>query len=339
MALSDSRRSLHVSVVSYFGVGIVRSLLRSTKWCAIARLGVFGCVLVVVGLVWAPSEGRSAEKGAASLEGNAWTGAGVVDREKLVRQKLMLLASVLGGTSAERIVGSADIQANLLLSRARQAFAEAGSALDSGNLRLAEELGDEALRSVSSASRFALETREQGGRHRARYEELREGMIAFRQSLDHALSGDESPPSVFDRSELEALSTRAETLARAERYAEAEEVMSQAYAMTVVALSEARKDQTVVYSLDLSTPQDVYTYERERHLSYGALLEHLLAKGVASESVRKLVDRYLVESQALRVEAERQALEDDYTSATLAMEKATAEVIRALKLMGVPASQ
>ncbi len=308
-------------------------------WRAIARLAVSGCILAVVGLAWAPSEGRSAEKGSENLEGNAWTGAGVEDREKLVRQKLMLLRSALGGSSAERIVNSGDMQAKLLLSRARQAFAEANSALNSGDLASAEELVDEALRSLSSASRLASGTQGQGDGHRARYEELREGMIAFRQSLDHALSSNENSSSVFDRGELEALSTRAETLAGAERYVEAEELMSQAYAMTVVALSEARKDQTLVYSRDLSTPQDVYAYEQERNISYGALVEHLLAKGAAPGSIRNLVDRYLSDGQVLRVEAEERALEDDYESATKAIEKATAEFIRALKLMGVPASQ
>ncbi|MBW2713726.1 MAG: hypothetical protein JRC77_08250 [Deltaproteobacteria bacterium] len=314
--------------------------LRNSMWRTIVGLGFFSIVFVVIGWVWVPLEAKSAENDAKHLEGNAWTGMSVEDREKMVQQKLMLLKSALGGSSAERIVSGGDMRANLLLSRARQAFAEADSALNSGELALAEELGDEALQSLSSASRITSEARRgQEVDHRARYEEMREGMAAFRQSLDQALGSDESGSSVFDREALNALSTQAETLAAADRYAEAEELMSRAYAMTVVALSEARKNQTVVYSRDLSTPQDVYAYELERNRSYNSLVEHLLAKGETADSARKLVDRYLSEAQAFRVEAETRVQEDDYESATEAMEKATTLIIRALKLMGVPASE
>ncbi len=314
--------------------------LRNSMWRTIVRLGFFSIVFVVMGWGWVPFEAKSAEKDAKHLEGNVWTGMSVEDREKMVQQKLMLLKSALGGSSAERIVSGGDMRANLLLSRARQAFAEADSALNSGELALAEELGDEALQSLSSASRITSEARRgQEVDHRARYEEMREGMAVFRQSLDQALGSDEGGSSVFDREALNALSTQAETLAAAERYAEAAELMSQAYAMTVVALSEARKNQTVVYSRDLSTPQNVYAYELERNRSYNSLVEHLLAKRETADSARKLVDRYLSEAQAFRVEAETRVKEDDYKSATEAMEKATTLIIRALKLMGVPASE
>jgi hypothetical protein len=246
------------------------------------------------------------------------------ERERLLRQKILLVDSMLQGSPSTRAIAeSDDPEARELLLQARELASIAEDKLARGELEAAGEGIDEALKMISSASAAVKKRGKSTLVQRARYKELSEGIDTFRQAL-----GAELDPAI------EALVAEAEGRTEADDYEGANRLLSRAYEETVSAVALARDKQTVVYSLRFETAADEYAYEVRRFDGNRMMVDLMLDKRKPG-SLSELVNKYVGDAEGVRATAEADAAAGDYEGAVRKMEEAGQHLRRALGLLGI----
>ena len=82
--------------------------------------------------------------------------------------------------------------------------------------------------------------------------------------------------------------------------------------------------------------KELFEYEKKRFGSNEVMVEMMIGEGRAVGDKRRLVDTFVGEGRKLRDQADTQAVAGQYAEAVTSMEKASAQLIRALQSMGVP---
>jgi DNA repair exonuclease SbcCD ATPase subunit len=259
------------------------------------------------------------------------------DPARVVSQKLDLLENLFRSPSAERIRESEDQDAQASLAAASGLAVEARTALTDGEVETAARLADDALKQVSRASRQARRAAPQRSVSLARYEELRGAIASYRDSLAKALSVQRGQTLMqYDIATLDADVAQAARLAADGYPRQANDVLARAYLNTVSALSELRRNETVVHTLVFDTPAAEFDYERERYRGNELLLRTMLEKGDVPGSTLRLVESYARKAREEQRAAAAQAAGQEYTHAIGTMESATRHLARALRALGVP---
>jgi hypothetical protein len=248
----------------------------------------------------------------------------------LVEQKLRLLEGYFNSETAARIQDGGNRQAMDALSRARGLVVEARDTLSAGDTGRAATLADEALRAFSAASRLRRQPTGDSGPQRTRYNELRDTMHAFRDTLARTRGG-----AGLDRRALDAELARADRLAAGGYLDRANTLLAEVYQGAMQAISEARASETVIYRLEFESPDDELAYERERFRGNELLLE-MLQEGGASENAKRLAGTFADQARARRDQALSLATRGDVTGAIAAMEEAGSLLGRALRTLGLP---
>lgn len=125
---------------------------------------------------------------------------------------------------------------------------------------------------------------------------------------------------------------QADALFQKEKFAEANLQLVSIYEDVVVIVSEARRNQSIVYRLDFDTPADEYAYELERNKSYEILLDIAVAQKENPDTVlRSFIRKLVIQSQELREKAKGQAANGDHVKAIGTLEEATRHLVRALR--------
>ena len=220
--------------------------------------------------------------------------------EQLVRQKVMLVESMLERSASSKAIMESDNQeAKELLNEAKELAGIAKENLANGQLESAGEGIDEALKTLSAASSVMKKRKKSALVLRTRYKELSEGIDSFRQALD--------PGIEFEiESEIDPLLSDAKVMADANDYAGANKLLSQAYEKTVTAVALARDKQTVVYSLNFETAADEYDYEIRRFNGNRMIVDMMLEKRKVG-SLSELVMKYVADAESVRGAAEAEA--------------------------------
>jgi cellobiose-specific phosphotransferase system component IIA len=120
------------------------------------------------------------------------------------------------------------------------------------------------------------------------------------------------------------------------RMGDANKKMAEAYKLQVEEISRLRAGQEVVMSLKFATPADEYAYEQKRFHSNEILVGMMIGEGRAEGDKRRLVDGFLTEAGRLKAGAIEQSINGNFKEAVSLMEKAVAQLNRALQTMGVP---
>ncbi|MFQ5618239.1 MAG: hypothetical protein ACE5FR_04635 [Rhodospirillales bacterium] len=261
-------------------------------------------------------------------------------RRQLLEQKVALLANYLKSAMTRRIAGGDNAQAKARVRRAEALLGQARHALGLGDEALADRLLNEALRTLSAASRLAVRGRraDSEAQARTRYERLRRHIDSYLKSASEG-SGGTGADTVWQSAatKLTASTAEAEALAADGRYVDASKLLAKTYRAVVAAIAESRRGQTVISSLRFAGPEDEFDYERRRNDSYEMLLELMLSErqGTATGALRALVERSVAESRSLRGQADHAAAAGDYQTAIDAMEEATRRLTRALRAGGL----
>lgn len=258
-------------------------------------------------------------------------------RRKLVEQKVRLVETLLNAPAAKTAAArGGDAQA--LLDTALKALTNSRTALAGGNTEAAAKAADEAFKSLSALSRkVSSENVLSDSAQRKNYDDLREQVATYRASVAELVSDPKLGPAAKKLlAQIDLASDEATRMGKAGQLGEANKKLAETYKLSVVELSRIRAGQEVVMSLKFDTPADEYAYEQRRFKSSEIMAEMLIAEGKADGERRKMVDGYVAEGRQLMHEAAQQAQSGRHKEAVGLVEKATAQLNRALQAMGVP---
>lgn len=256
---------------------------------------------------------------------------------RLVEQKLRLVETLINAPAARQAT-TGEGEVPTLIGIGRKAIADARDVLAQGRVDEAAKLADEALKAITLASRrgasaAALPESVQ----RRNFDELREQVTIYRASADElARDGRFAAAAKKLLAQIDHPLAEADGLAAVGRLGEANRKLSETYRQAVAEISRLRAGQEVVLSLKFDTPADEYAYEQKRFNSNEIMVDMMIAEGRGAGGQQKLVDGFLAEGRKIKQEAEEFARTGRHKEAVGLMERAAAQLVRALQTMGVP---
>lgn len=115
----------------------------------------------------------------------------------------------------------------------------------------------------------------------------------------------------------------------------ARERLDRAYEATRLAVETSRQGETLKRELKFDTPEDEYLYELDRNETHRMLLTVLLRDKMSDKRIRDKVDAYVETADEFRATADALAREKQFTEAIGALERSTAEIVKAIRGAGV----
>lgn len=258
-------------------------------------------------------------------------------RRRLIEQKMRLVESLVNSPAAQASTDGGESETAALVLNGRQLLDQVREALATNKFDQATTALDEALRSATRASARLSSKRGMlsNSVQQTNYKNLAEQVATYRNSIeDLAQQGSSEARSVAAR--ITALQSEAVKLAEMEKLGDANRKLADAYKLAVESISKLRAGQTVTMSLKFDTPVQEYDYERRRFQSSEILVDMMIGEGRSEGERRNMVNAFVREGKQLLGVATDQASGGDYKSAVAMMEKATAQLNRALQVMGVP---
>jgi hypothetical protein len=254
-------------------------------------------------------------------------------QRRLAEQKLKLVEMLVNSPAAQASSTSKDAEVAGLVERGRELLKQARESLAAQRYPEAAQALDEALRSISKAN-----SRNSGGLsdsvQKQRLQDMSEQVTTYRASLAELAKNQSSAQTILQR--VDALADESRKLAAAGRLGDANKKMAEAYKLEVEEISRLRAGQEVVMSLKFATPADEYAYEQKRFHSNEILVGMMIGEGRAEGDKRRLVDGFLNEAGRFKAAAIDQSINNNFKEAVSLMEKAVAQLNRALQTMGVP---
>lgn len=115
----------------------------------------------------------------------------------------------------------------------------------------------------------------------------------------------------------------------------AREHLDRAYDLTRLAVENSRMGETLKRELKFDTPEDEYHYELDRNETHRMLLTVLLKDKMGNKSTRERVETFVATADEHRAEADDMAGRKRYAEAIEALERSTAEIVKAIRGAGV----
>jgi tetratricopeptide (TPR) repeat protein len=260
--------------------------------------------------------------------------------ESSVKQKLSYAKMVLGSGSAKRIEASGNTAAIKMLNDARSQITAAGTSFAGGKLEQSMGQIDEGLRLLTAASRqITTESEMSGVNYKATYDELSNSLQTYEKSykrhVDHANKTKQPLKTTLDEAEYNRLVSAGKASADKEDYASASKSLEKAQAMIVGVLTDMLHSQTVTYDKNFETPKEEYEFELARLESYEELIPLAIEQKQPSERALELIDGFVKKAAKIKSEGKDVAAKGDYKMAIMAMQAATSNLQRALRLAGV----
>jgi hypothetical protein len=239
--------------------------------------------------------------------------------------------------AAKQIEASANPQAKAKREEARALYRQAVDAIDAGDLKSGNELLRKASKAMFEAARMAG-TKDVLAKKRERdYLTRLESVTALtdthtRISQEKGITSENGELREF----VDAKISEAKGLREANKLIEARKVLDVAYVAAKVAVEQARGGETLVRTLHFETKEEEYHYEVDRNDTHRMLVDVLLQEKIkANASLKMIVDKFMDKAAKTRASAEQQAASDDYETAVETMERATKEILRAIRSAGI----
>lgn len=254
-----------------------------------------------------------------------------------VKQKLDYAKQIINGKSSQRIMLGGAPEAKDLLTRATQKYAEAEAAFDAKDLAQTSKLADEAIRLYHIASR-KVPSESVMAQQKAQFADLLKQLegdkIAHKNSVERAKASGGKVVNV-DNIELQRLVGEAHAAVSKGDYIEGNIKVIAAQKLVQNAIKGMVHGQTVVYSIDISTPEKEYAYEYDRYLGYEELIPVAIEQRLPTEQQKKMMMTLADKGKWMASEARKKAAEKDYPVAIRMIMDATEEVRKALKVVGI----
>ncbi len=297
------------------------------------------------GKIYVLDEGEDLAKVKAALVGTtgaaaAKRGSTTVVTEAAVKQKLSYAQMVLGSGSAKRVEASGNQQAISTLNNARGQIGAAKVSLDGGQLQLAMDQVNDGLRLMTAASReITTESEMAGVNHKAKYDELSNSLKtyegSYKRNSERAAKMNQPMKASLDEAEYNRLVNEGHALADKGDYAAANKSLKKAQGMITAVLTNMLHAQTVTYDKSFETPQEEYEYELARLENYEELVPIAIEQKQPSQRALELIDGFVQKAAKIKDEGKEVAAKGDYKMGIMAMQAATSNLQRALRMAGV----
>lgn len=257
---------------------------------------------------------------------------------RALSSKLQLLGRLVHGEDlVRRVTASDDEEARRALARAQELWQLADASFATGDNEAAGNYAGEGLAAVTAVSRMVVDTRRRNSEDKARYETMRKRVLSFTEAFQRVAleKQDRAVAGLLNQPEVTRLLGEAEQYAARDDYAHAIEHVTHASDLVETALAKARDRDTLLHELKFDTPEDEYSYEEQRNMSYRMLVEILEREkadnpeGLAS--IRKAVE----ENTRIREEAEGLMKRGDVRAAIGRLEEGTETLARVLRMSGL----
>lgn len=261
---------------------------------------------------------------------------------QMLEQKAAMLDRVLNQSPvAARVAGSGNETARKHFATARELLAHARELTTDGALRGADALLNEAIYEVSRAQQLVPDPGSQQAAERARYEQLENSVAALRRTALIALPAT-APQRKESREQVVAhadvLVDQATSLARSNRYIEANKQLDAALMLLLDDASARLAGHTIVYDVRFADRKEEFDFELERFRSFERLVPLALLEFRPSAEARVLVDRHVAQAAELRQRGEAQ-LSRDPLAAIKDVTEGTDALRRALQAAGLQVPQ
>ena len=291
-----------------------------------ARLpGTLSCLLLLA-LISLPAKALQAAAADAGQPSQA-----------LLQQKLDLMQRMLENSSSSRRISSqGNDLAKQRISHARDHLNVARQALQSNQLKDAADRLEQAMTFYSSAASEVADATDRGDAQRTRFNELSVSIESFRLYVQKALVQSDEP-SPLDPIQLSNLMQLAAQLGQHQNYGEANDVLNEAYMLTITAVSALKGGTTIVYSNEFETPEQQFEYELERYRGLLQLFKMVIPEG-------KLPSKYSWTEKSVGVSnkaykrAVKLAGNAEYPQALEQIDEASKKLTQVLRLLGLPIS-
>ncbi|VAW83751.1 hypothetical protein MNBD_GAMMA18-87 [hydrothermal vent metagenome] len=140
----------------------------------------------------------------------------------------------------------------------------------------------------------------------------------------------------YDHKSVARLEKKAEKQAGNDDYLNANESLMIARDMIQAAIRQMMSGRKIVYELNLDTPEAEFKYELNKYIGYEELIPIAIEQKKPGRGIKMLAMRHVQEAKRMADAARKTATETDYPRAIRMLQDATAEIRKALKLMGVP---
>ena len=261
------------------------------------------------------------------------------DLGKQIEQKIALTRNYLESSTAAEIASGENPQARRMLEKSRELLEQAVAALRDGKLQDAHDKANLSLQSFTAAGTANLKKTATSEHAAHELDSMRAEIDAYLESFAAALL--EKGPSMaglLDRQYVDELLASAGQSQSIGDYTNARAALGRARQAVVNALIKIRNNETVVYSVEFQTPADEFRYERERYAEYESLGEKLLDSGELDNSRIRMFEHLKNAGDRLNNEALELAGSGDYAAAIARMESAVGQLVKGLRLLGVPLS-
>ncbi len=258
-----------------------------------------------------------------------------------VKQKLGYAQMVIGSGSAKRIENSGNQQAIAILASARGKIDAAKASLRGDQLQQAMTQVNEGLRLMTAASRqITTESEMAGVNHKVKFEELSNSLKTYEGSYKKNLERvaklkQPHNEAKLDRAEYDRLVAEGKSLASKGDHVAANNSLAKAQTMITSVLTSMLHEQTVTYDKNFETPQEEYEYELARYENYEELIPLAIEQKQPSQRALELVDSFVQKAGKIRDEGKGVAAKGDYKMAIMAVQAATSNLRRALRMVGV----
>lgn len=259
--------------------------------------------------------------------------------EDEVKQKLSYATMVAMSKPAKRVRESGDAQAKALVDEAAVLLKQAREESSAGKQGAAMTLVDQALRKLSEASQ-RVPSAEVNAEQRLRYEGLLRSVSDLRKThqekLDWVVKQKGAAKAVrYDVKQVDEWVRQATQAAARTDYRSAVSRLLEAEKSVTMAMNQMLDAQTMVYKLNLDTPEGEYAYERDRYLGYEELVPVALKERQPDAPQRSLFEGYVAKASTMYQEAQKYGERKEYPDAIKLLQEASAQLLRGLRLLGV----
>ncbi len=259
----------------------------------------------------------------------------VQKKKKGTLNKLNLLEYILTRSNrAKEVRASGNDKAIAILRAASEHCEMAKSLLDEGEFDKSNLEIQKSFQNISVAFRMVVDKKKETEVAREQYDLLYSRVKNF-SDLFNQLPADKIK-GILDADKLNMLIKKAESIDQKNQPKQALVPLSEAADMLEQALSDARKDETVIYALEFLTPEDEYNYELQRNDNYTLLINMIMDAGPPENRKKLPLIRMLVnKNEELVVEADNLFKNGAVDEAIILLEKGNKTLVRALRLGGL----
>lgn len=259
-------------------------------------------------------------------------------KNRLAEQKLKLVEMLIEAPATKARLSNGDPATVNLIEQSKKLTSQAREAIAGQQYDAATRILDEALRGVfKTSNQPAPPQAESDSALQKQFQDLAEQISGYRNSLQDLLKDKRNSDAASKlMARIDKLTDEGRKLHSTGKLVESNRKMTEAYKLAVAEIAELRAGQEVIMKLQFETPADEFAYELKRYQSNEMLVRMMVSDGKAEGERGPMVDNFIAEAARLNSEARRISQSGDHKTGIATMEKANAQLNRALQAMGVP---